>query len=207
MPKQPPGRVAGDTELEDGHFLRRWSRRKLQASEEQQPAPQPSPPQGQTGGEAAEGAEPALTDADMPPLESITEDSDVSGFLSPQVSEELRRLALRRLFKMSKFNVVDGLDDYDDDFTTFAALGDIVTTDMRFERERQAEEAALDEVAGPEREAPLEEAVADESPREEQSGEGTHVAEARDKTGQADAGGEGDKAVSSAEAATGVGRA
>ena len=38
------------------------------------------------------------TDADMPPLESLSADSDFTGFLSPKVSESLRRAALRKLF-------------------------------------------------------------------------------------------------------------
>ena len=65
---------------------------------------------------------PLLGDADMPPLDSLGPESDYSGFLSPGVSEELRRLALRKLFHSPLFNVTDGLDDYDDDFTSFAVL-------------------------------------------------------------------------------------
>ena len=77
----------------------------------------------------------------MPPLDSLDEDSDYSGFLSSGVSEELRRRALRKLFSSAVFNIPDGLDDYDDDFTTFAALGDIVTADMRHQQEMEAERA------------------------------------------------------------------
>ena len=76
-----------------------------------------------------------LTDADMPPLESLGEDDDYSGFMSTGVSEELRNLALRKLFRSAKFNVVDGLNDYDDDFTNFEPLGDIITSDMRHQME------------------------------------------------------------------------
>ncbi len=59
--------------------------------------------------------------------------------MSPGVSDELRNLALRKLFRASVFNVRDGLDEYDDDFTTFEKLGDIVTSDMkhRVEMEEQ----------------------------------------------------------------------
>jgi hypothetical protein len=88
---------------------------------------------------------PALTDADMPPLESLTIDSDYSGFLSTEVSEPLRRAALRKLFHSAELNVIDGLDDYAEDFTTFTALGDLVTAEMRhrieIEAKRQAEAA------------------------------------------------------------------
>lgn len=77
------------------------------------------------------------TDADMPPIESLNESSDFSGFMSPQVSDELRRLALRRLFHLPRFNIRDGLDDYDEDFRSFEVLKDIVTADMRHQMERK----------------------------------------------------------------------
>ena len=79
-----------------------------------------------------------LCDQDMPDLDSLDEDSDYSGFLSPGVSEELRKLALRKLFQGQCFNVCDGLDDYDEEFTSFEKLGDIVTADMRFQLEEEA---------------------------------------------------------------------
>ena len=85
--------------------------------------------------------EKVLTDEDMPPLESLDENSDYSGFLSSGVSESLRRRALRKLFSSAVFNIPDGLDDYDDDFTSFAALGDIVTSDMKHQAEVEAERA------------------------------------------------------------------
>jgi len=78
-------------------------------------------------------------DSDMPPLETLDEDSDYSGFMSPKVSDELRNLALRKLFHSGSFNHRDGLDDYDDDFTSFEKLGDIVTADMRYQMERVKE--------------------------------------------------------------------
>lgn len=67
----------------------------------------------------------------MPPLDSLTADSDVSGFLSPRVSEALRKAALQRLFQQPEFNVMDGLDDYCEDYRNFKPLGEVVTADMR----------------------------------------------------------------------------
>jgi len=90
---------------------------------------------------ATEQTPPEPTDADMPPLESLTVDSDYSGFMSAKVSEALRRAALRKLFHSPKFNVCDGLDDYCDDFTRFAPLGSTVTADMRHQLERAARQA------------------------------------------------------------------
>jgi hypothetical protein len=92
-----------------------------------------------------------LTDADMPDIESMTADSDYTDFLSPGVSEELRRIALRKLFSSEVFNIRDGLDEYDGDYTHFEKLGDIVTSDMKhqleMEAKRKAEQALQDENA------------------------------------------------------------
>ena len=148
--------VAGEP---DEGFLRRWSRRKRGARDPEpgsddapaEPAaPDASPGAGSTSEESAD-AEPAppSTDADMPPLESLDENSDYSPFMSSEVSPELRRQALRKLFHSAAFNVVDGLDDYDDDFKSFEALGDLVTADMKHmleveeRRARERVEAAL----------------------------------------------------------------
>ncbi|MCU7800078.1 MAG: DUF3306 domain-containing protein [gamma proteobacterium symbiont of Lucinoma myriamae] len=79
-----------------------------------------------------------LCDQDMPDLDSLDEDSDYSGFLSPGVSDKLRKLALHKLFHGESFNLCDGLDDYDEEFTSFEKLGDIVTADMRFQLEEEA---------------------------------------------------------------------
>jgi len=109
-----------------GGFIFRWSRLKQAAAPPPQTATEP--PEASLPEEVSEQP---LTDADMPPLESLDETSDYSGFLSEKVSETLRRQALRKLFHSEAFNVRDGLDDYDDDYTNFTKLGDIVTADMR----------------------------------------------------------------------------
>lgn len=120
----------------DDSFATRWSRRKQAVREEQLST--------QTAAEIAateppEVSEPhQLCDTDMPPLDSLTEDSDYRGFLSPKVSEALRRKALHILFHGPSFNLCDGLDDYDEDFTHFAKLGNIITADMRHQMEVEA---------------------------------------------------------------------
>ena len=144
--------------------LRRWARRRREVAREEQAAAEvrqgEAPPEllqdslhesfhelpgvrdsdDGASGPAAE-AEKVPSDEDMPPLDSLDEDSDYSGFLSPGVSEALRRRALRKLFMSAVFNIPDGLDDYDDDFTSFQALGDVVTSDMRHQAEMEAERA------------------------------------------------------------------
>lgn len=112
---------------------------------------------------------PTLTDADMPPIESLSSDSDISGFFSEGVSAALKKAALRHVFLQPKYNVRDGLNDYDGDYTVFEPLGDTITSDMKWhtarkERERleaQArEQAMLDEHSTP--------SESDESPVDEQ---------------------------------------
>ncbi len=126
----------------------RWSRRKLEVKEAEESSSESIELAKLEAGAEGPLAEapvevepeaPPLTDADMPDIETLTEESDFSPFMSPGVSDELRNLALRKLFRASVFNVRDGLDEYDDDFTTFEKLGDIVTSDMkhRVEMEEQ----------------------------------------------------------------------
>jgi len=84
--------------------------------------------------------EPVLTDADMPALDTLSSSSDYSAFFSKGVSKELRQQALRHLFSHAKFNIRDGLNDYDEDYTTFEPLGDTVTSDMRWHKARKERE-------------------------------------------------------------------
>jgi hypothetical protein len=74
---------------------------------------------------------PPLTDKDMPPIESLSEESDFTQFFSSGVSEELRNLALRSLFKLPQFNIRDGLNDYDEDFSKIPVLAKEVAAKLR----------------------------------------------------------------------------
>ena len=121
----------------DEDFLHRWSRRKL-ADHGGEPldAPRSTPLAAESAHQQAATAvnadpPPQLTDADMPPVDSLDGDSDFSVFMSPGVSEQLRTQALRKLFHLPAFNVTDGLNDYDEDYTQFAGLGNMVTHEMK----------------------------------------------------------------------------
>jgi len=127
-------------------FFSRWSRRKALQQEEtdQLTISEGAGQEDELPVVSEEEEAPALTDDDMPPLETLGEDDSYSGFLSPEVSEKLRKVALRQLFHGAGFNIRDGLDDYDEDFTIFKPLGDIITADMRHREEmleRKAKEA------------------------------------------------------------------
>lgn len=134
-------------------FLQRWSRRKLEQHDanvlKRSNVDDPSEP---------EKIEKPLCDDDMPPLDSLDENSDYSGFLSKNVSEKLRKQALRKLFSSQEFNIRDGLDDYDGDYTQFTKLGDIITADIKHrietelkrkqDNDRQQEITARDDQSG-----------------------------------------------------------
>jgi len=114
-------------EAEASGFLARWSERKCAAVPSEEVAPPDDtrelPVAGTDAHQPATGeAQKALTDQDMPSLDSLNEESDYSGFLSPGVSDGLHRLALRKLFSATKFQVRDGLDDYDTDYNLLQPL-------------------------------------------------------------------------------------
>jgi hypothetical protein len=146
-------------------FFQRWSRRKAR-ERAGQPAKGPAEDGEESGAEEdrEETEEPALSDADMPPVEELGEDSDVSAFFAPGVSEELRQRALRRLFRGSKFNYRDGLEVYDGDYRSFERLGEVMTADLRHRLERRADEALAREGG---RVAPASEAPSSGEPGED----------------------------------------
>ena len=166
-------------------FLRRWSERKVQArAQEKLPAASEVPANERASPTPADAPVPPLTDADMPPIDTLNEDSDYKGFLSPQVSEGLRRLALRKLFHLPKFNIRDGLDDYDEDFRTFQPLGNIVTAHERHQRElkqqEEQERLAQEQAAGKQRLSTDDADAASGSEKGEQLADGTAANEPED---------------------------
>ena len=87
------------------HFLARWSRRKLAA---EKPAEKPAP---------AAAAAAAAKPAELPPVESLSFDSDFAAYLKADIEESVKRAALKKLLRDPRFNVMDGLDTYIDDYT------------------------------------------------------------------------------------------
>jgi ferredoxin len=92
----------------------------------------------------------------LPPLDSLDEKSDFSVFLSPGVSEEQCKSALRKLFHSQILAQRDGLDDYDDDYRSFKPIGDTVTAHARHQMERLSRDSGsrdADEAKGMETES------------------------------------------------------
>jgi hypothetical protein len=109
----------------DETFLSRWSRRKHAAARDTA-APAAAPASAEPGvpAVATSPASPAAAVAEtpLPPVESLTFESDFAPFLRPGVAPDVRQSALRTLLRDPHFNVMDGLDVYIDDYTKPAPL-------------------------------------------------------------------------------------
>jgi len=111
-----------DEPTKEGFSLKRWSQRKhavarevsKPAAPETQSPVVPASPAAATTAKAAE--------APLPPVESLTFDTDFTAFMKPDVDPSLKREALKKLFSDTRFNVMDGLDTYIDDYTKFEPL-------------------------------------------------------------------------------------
>jgi hypothetical protein len=93
-------------ENEQGQFLARWSRLKQEAQDQ--------PPQKKAPEKADD---PKASPPELPPVDKLTFDSDYRAFFHPKVDEDVRRAALKKLFSDPRFNVMDGLDVYIDDYS------------------------------------------------------------------------------------------
>jgi hypothetical protein len=105
--------------MSDEGFLSRWSRTKHASAADAAGATADAVP-AQAAASAspssplprAESSTPAL-----PPVESLTAESDFAPFLAKGVEEQVRRRALKTLFQDPRFNIMDGLDVYIDDYS------------------------------------------------------------------------------------------
>jgi hypothetical protein len=86
-------------------FLERWSRIKQEAKDQ---PPQKAP---------EKAVDPKAPPPELPPVDKLSIDSDFRGFFHPKVGEDVRRAALKKLFSDPRFNVMDGLDVYIDDYS------------------------------------------------------------------------------------------
>jgi len=115
--------MPADTKTPEGFSLKRWSRRKLEAARESAAADSGAPLAPIAAQEAnvplatVPPISVAASEVPLPPVESLTIDSDFSAFLQPKVDEAVKRQALKKLFADPRFNVMDGLDVYIDDYT------------------------------------------------------------------------------------------
>lgn len=138
--------MAGD----DEGFLNRWSRLKREGAgpEEVPPEPDLSP----------EPPEPVRIE-DLPPVASLTRDSDFTVFLRPDVPPGLKRAALRKLWTSDP--VLANLDDprdYAEDYTGIGTVEQVVKTLYRVGQGFLTEDAPAEPEPEPEPVAALPEA-------------------------------------------------
>ena len=121
---------------EPENFLARWSRRKRDGADEINDAKAPAETPGDDrslaaetdksaagDGPRAEPPEPPFDLESLPPIESITADTDIRPFLASGVPPELSRAALRRAWAADpKIRDFVGLADYDWDFNEPGAV-------------------------------------------------------------------------------------
>lgn len=112
---------------EDG-FLGRWSKRKLDVKQGKAVKAEPLPEQAAalpqapavSRAEAVEVAEPAPEQPPPPTLEeaqALTPQSDFRRFAAADVAPDVKNAALKKLFADPRYNVMDGLDVYIDDYS------------------------------------------------------------------------------------------
>jgi hypothetical protein len=117
--------------MSDEGFLERWSRRKRDVARVEKPGEEAAPVDGDPAQQRSDEHEQPPSDGDMraagkpelylsqlPPLESITETTDIRAFLAPGVPASLRHAALRRAWSQDP-SIRDfvGLSENSWDFT------------------------------------------------------------------------------------------
>ncbi len=120
----------------EGDFLSRWARRKAEARKEEEkpvaapepPAPEPDPAEPAPDLDSMTDEE-ALEHLGLPEPETMEKGDNFAAFMAKGVPERLRRRALRRMYRANPvYSIIDGLDDYCEDFTDAAVLVGKVTT-------------------------------------------------------------------------------
>lgn len=113
-------------------FLKRWSRlkRESEAAVPKEDVPSEKP--------------------QLPSIDSLTFDSDFKVFMHSKVEESVKRAALKKLFSDPRFNVMDGLDTYIDDYTKSDPIPDEMLARLDHARQtlfgpRKEEEKPKDE--------------------------------------------------------------
>jgi Protein of unknown function (DUF3306) len=141
---------------EPENFIARWSRRKREAAEDAETTKASVAPEGAADGaragdderkpsdaptarsDAREPREPSFDPTRLPPIETITAESDIRAFLAPGVPPELTRAALRRAWAADpKIRDFVGLADYDWDFNAPGAMTGFGSLEMTDELRRE----------------------------------------------------------------------
>ena len=157
-------------------FLSRWARVKEAACAQESSTTSPSATAGASDiakqntsvgapfqPEMAEDAHPErtlpakATPAELPPLDTLTPQTDYSPFMAKDVDPQLRNLAMKKLFADPHYNIMDRLDTYIDDYSTHPPLSLEVIRQMSisksmrlFDDEEEEGSVAVPEPTAPE---------------------------------------------------------
>jgi hypothetical protein len=93
-------------------FLSRWSKRKLDEAE------------------LETKSEPVVEKQELE-QQPDTDEKELPVWQQKDADPDKKKQALAALFKQSEFNDLDGLNEYDEDYTTFPKLGKVVTQEMK----------------------------------------------------------------------------
>jgi hypothetical protein len=166
--------------VSDDHFLSRWSRRKHAAHRGEAPARPAEEVPAEVAPPVAPGAQTAAVEAapePLPAVESLTPESDFSPFMKPGVDPATKQAALKTLFSDPRFNVMDGLDVYIDDYSKpdpipaewmgqlsqLARLGDFRLQEAESPKDAEKDAATPQIAAKPEQQQAVGEAKVDDS--------------------------------------------
>jgi hypothetical protein len=148
--------------MSDG-FLGRWSKRKLDVQQGKEVEAEPvvevasaPPSQPQLFPEAGASEPTQPPPPTLEDVQALTADSDFKRFATADVPADVKNAAMKKLFADPRYNVMDGLDVYIDDFSKpdpipeewlgqlqqMARLGDYALT---LEKEREAAKEAAKE--------------------------------------------------------------
>jgi hypothetical protein len=173
----------------DDPFLTRWSRRKRTATDDaktpDEPASKDSPPEEDSHlaedgtPETAMSPEEAEIVAQLPDIDSLEDGSDFTVFLQDGVPEALRRRALRKLWRLNPvYANLDGLNDYDEDFTLATSALTAVKTVYKVGKGMISEEDDEPKPSTPETPVePTPVADSEEPPADDESGDEESVEE------------------------------
>ena len=167
---------------DDQGFLSRWSQRKRSVEQEAEEsgtaaaavADETAARQDREDGDgAAQGK--AIDPAELPDIDSLGEGSDFSVFMQEGVPEALQRQALRKLWRLNPiFGHLDGLNDYDLDYTNAATVVENLKTMYQVGKGMVLPEEEEDEGEA------AAEAAADEAPELAAAGDASAIANAED---------------------------
>lgn len=115
--------------------LQRWARKKAEAGKPAEPVPpqsndpEPSPEEQELALNEALPEQEVLAKYNLPDPDTLELGADITGFMRKEIPELLRRKALRALWKTNPvLAVLDGLNDYDEDYTDAALATKTVNT-------------------------------------------------------------------------------